>query len=65
MRVAKLGDKYTLQCGHRGTVIWMNAEGDTIAVREARRSCSGCGKGAKTSWTPNVFLIQLEPNATR
>jgi hypothetical protein len=47
MRVVKLGDKYTLQCGHRGAVIWMNAEGDTIAVREARRSCSGCGKGGE------------------
>jgi hypothetical protein len=62
MRVVKRGDKYTLQCGHRGTVIWVNEDGGTIAVRGVRRSCSDCGKGANTSWTPSVYLIQLEPN---
>ena len=56
----KYGDNFKLECGHDGKVIWMSPDNKTIGVRGVRRSCRICGKKSAGSWTPNVYIFELD-----
>jgi hypothetical protein len=50
----RVGDRYTLSCGHSGRVIWTSDDETVMAVQGTRRSCPACYKN-KTN--PTVYLI--------
>jgi len=54
------GDRFRLECGHEGRVIWVSSDGKTFGVRGARRRCPVCGKGSSGAWTPTVYFFQQE-----
>ena len=56
----KFGDIFKLECNHDGKVIWISSDGNTIGVRDVRRSCRTCGKKSAGSWTPNVYIFSLD-----
>ncbi|UCH37657.1 MAG: hypothetical protein JSV76_00280 [Candidatus Bathyarchaeota archaeon] len=60
----KKGDRYQLECGHEGRVVWINDNEDTMAVAGTRRSCRDCGKKTTGNWTPTVYLLQLNELAS-
>ncbi|MHA2428600.1 MAG: hypothetical protein ACXADB_11305 [Candidatus Hermodarchaeia archaeon] len=56
----KTGDKYQLECGHHGRIVWVSENKDVMAVAGVRRSCRSCGKKTSGNWTPTAYLMQLE-----
>ena len=56
----KIGDRYKLECGHEGRVVWVSNDYKTIGVAGVRRSCSVCGKKSTGNWSPNVYLIAMD-----
>jgi hypothetical protein len=53
----KKGDKYPLECGHKGRVVWTAPDRKTFAIKGTRRGCQVCGKMTKSGWIPLVFII--------
>ena len=54
----KVGDKYQLECGHEGKVIWLSSDEQSFAVQGKNRSCINCGKKTAGAWTPTVYTFQ-------
>jgi hypothetical protein len=54
----KIGDKFKLECGHEGKVVYVDSE-NKIWVKGTRRGCRVCGKGAAGEWAPTVYLLTL------
>jgi hypothetical protein len=55
----KRGDRVPLSCGHLGRVVWVRADGTTMAVQGQRRSCPVCCKGSGSSQTLTVYLLPV------
>ena len=55
----KVGDRYKLDCGHEGRVIWVSGDRKTTGVAGVKRSCRSCGKKTSGDWTRTVYLIQF------
>ena len=58
MKKMKIGDKFKLECGHEGKVVYVDSE-NKIWVKGTRRGCRVCGKGAAGEWAPTVYLLTL------
>jgi hypothetical protein len=54
----KVGEKYPLDCGHEGKVIWVSPDEQSFAVQGISRSCVSCGKNTKGAWTATVYTFQ-------
>jgi len=58
----KSGDKYKLECGHDGKIIWISSDQRSIGVRGIRKSCNTCGKKSTGTWSPNVYIFTINDN---
>jgi hypothetical protein len=56
----KKGDLFTLKCGHKGRVIWINSDEKFFCVQGTSRSCSACGKKVSGGWVPFVHIISTD-----
>lgn len=56
----KIGDRYSLPCGHEGKVIWINMDETAFCVQGTKRSCLRCGKKSVGTWTPTVYSIEQD-----
>jgi hypothetical protein len=56
----KVGDRYQLNCGHEGKVVWISPDEQSFAVQGRRRSCTSCGKKSSGAWTPTVYTFQRQ-----
>jgi hypothetical protein len=54
------GDRYMLECGHEGRIVWVSENSEIIGVSGVRRSCRTCGKKTSGNWSPYVYLINVE-----
>ncbi len=59
-----VGDKFTLECGHEGRVVFISPDGKAFAVKGVRRKCRTCGKGASGAWAPTVYIHVDSADAT-
>jgi len=56
----RVGDRYRLNCGHEGRIVWVSEDRKTIGVVGVNGSCRSCGKKSSGGWTPTVHLMQLK-----
>ena len=56
----KKGDRFTLECGHKGRVVWVSPDRKTVGVRGVSRRCRVCGKRSSGGWVPTVYLISID-----
>lgn len=56
----KKGDRFELDCGHKGKIVLINVDSNSFYVRGVRRGCSICGKGSKDNWTPTIYIYSLK-----
>jgi hypothetical protein len=61
----KEGNRFKLECGHEGRVVWVSSDGETFGVQGVRKSCTVCGKGPSSTWTPTVYFFQQEEREKR
>ena len=56
----KKGDRYPLECGHKGRVVWMSSDGKAVSIKGTRRGCQVCGKMTSSGWVPLVYIISTD-----
>ncbi|MFQ5836566.1 MAG: hypothetical protein ACE5HG_01810 [Candidatus Bathyarchaeia archaeon] len=55
----KLGDPYTLSCGHKGKIVWISKDEENFAVKARTGAGSCCNRKSQNgTWNPTVFLIK-------
>jgi hypothetical protein len=54
------GDRFTLECGHEGRIIWVSPDKKVFGVRGSNRSCRFCGKKTSGGWVPTVYMISID-----
>jgi len=53
----KVGNQFTLECGHEGIVTWVSEDEKTFCVRGTKRKCDFCGKGTGGNWAPTTYIF--------
>ena len=56
-KTVKVGDRFTLKCGHEGRVVFVSSDGKSFGVRGVKTNCHTCGKGSAGAWAPTVYLF--------
>lgn len=56
----KKGDRYTLECGHNGRIVWVSSDRGMLCVRGENRRCQLCGKKSSSGWVPTYHLIPID-----
>jgi hypothetical protein len=56
----KKGDKFTLECGHKGRVVWIALDRRAYSVKGTRRGCMICGKNSSSGWVPLVYILSAD-----